>query len=150
MKRRQLLAAATGAATLGAQEKKKEGIRMNVGAFSMSLAVKDLAASKAFYEKLGFTKFGGDEAQNWLILKNGEHVIGLFQGMFQKNILTFNPGWDQNAQKLGAFTDVRELQKQLKAKGVKFVQEAKESTTGPASFVLEDPDGNPILFDQHV
>jgi lactoylglutathione lyase len=150
MKRRQLLAAATGAAMLGAQEKKKEGIRMNVGAFSVSLAVKDLAASKAFYEKLGFTKFGGDEAQNWLILKNGEHVIGLFQGMFQKNILTFNPGWDQNAQKLGTFTDVRELQKQLKAQGVKFVQEAKESTTGPASFVLEDPDGNPILFDQHV
>jgi lactoylglutathione lyase len=150
MKRRQLLAAATGAAMLQAQEIKKAGKSMNVGAFSMSLAVKDLAASKEFYEKLGFTKFGGNEEQSWVILKNGEHVIGLFQGMFQKNILTFNPGWDQQAQKLGAFTDVRDLQKELKAKGVKFVQEAKESTTGPASFVLEDPDGNPILFDQHV
>lgn len=123
---------------------------MNVGAFSVSLAVKDLEASRQFYANLGFVAFAGNAKQNWLILKNGEHVIGLFQGMFPKNILTFNPGWDQNAQKTASFTDVRELQKELKAKGVKFVQEAKESTTGPASFVIEDPDGNPILFDQHV
>src|SRR5918996_1713879 len=118
---------------------------MELGAFSISLAVKDIHASKAFYEKLGFKDFGGDISQNWLILKNGEHVIGLFQGMFEKNILTFNPGWDQNAQKLDSFTDVRELQRQLKAQGVELQQEADESTTGPASFVAVDPDGNPIL-----
>ena len=123
---------------------------MQLGAFSVSLAVKDLQASKSFYEKFGFQPFAGDAAQNWLILKNGDHVIGLFQGMFEKNILTFNPGWDQNAQKLGSFTDVRELQRQLKKQGVQFMQEADESTTGPASFVAVDPDGNPILFDQHV
>jgi len=123
---------------------------MDLGAFSVSLAVKDIHASKAFYEKLGFTVFGGDISQNWLILKNGEHVIGLFQGMFDKNILTFNPGWDQDAQKLEAFTDVRELQRQLKAQGVEFASEADESTTGPGSFVIVDPDGNPILVDQHV
>jgi hypothetical protein len=92
----------------------------------------------------------GDESQNWLILKNGEHVIGLFQGMFERNTLTFNPGWDSNAQKLDEFTDVRELQKRLKAQGVQFMSEADESTTGPASFIVVDPDGNPILFDQHV
>jgi catechol 2,3-dioxygenase-like lactoylglutathione lyase family enzyme len=123
---------------------------MELGAFSISLAVKDIAASRAFYEKLGFEAFHGDITQNWLILKNGDTVIGLFQGMFDKNILTFNPGWDGNAQKLEAFTDVRELQRQLKSQGVEFVSEADESTTGPASFFLADPDGNPILFDQHV
>ena len=123
---------------------------MELGAFSISLTVKDIAASKAFYEKLGFKVFGGDIAQNWLIMKNGDCVIGLFQGMFEKNILTFNPGWDQNAQKLETFTDVRELQRQLKVTGVEFVSEADESTAGPAGFIVEDPDGNPILVDQHV
>lgn len=123
---------------------------MELGAFSVSLAVKDIKASKAFYEKLGFKVFAGDISQNWLILKNGEHAIGLFQGMFEKNILTFNPGWDSNAQKLDTFTDVRELQRQLKAQGVELTSEADESTTGPASFTLADPDGNPILVDQHV
>ena len=124
--------------------------RMELGAFSISLAVKDLEASRAFYEKFGFRVFMGDATQNWLILKNGEHTIGLFQGMFEKNILTFNPGWDSNAQRLASFTDVRELQRRLKAQGVELVQEADESTTGPASFVAVDPDGNPILVDQHV
>jgi len=123
---------------------------MELGAFSISLAVKDIAASKTFYEKFGFKVFGGNIAQNWLILKNGDHVIGLFQGMFDKNILTFNPGWDSNAQQLGTFTDVRELQRQLKAQGVPLATEADETTTGPASFVALDPDGNPILVDQHV
>jgi lactoylglutathione lyase len=123
---------------------------MELGAFSISLAVKDLEASRRFYEAFGFQVFGGDTAQNWLILKNGDHVIGLFQGMFEKNMLTFNPGWDQNAQKLASFTDVRELQRRLKAQGAQLVQEADESTTGPASFVAVDPDGNPILVDQHV
>jgi catechol 2,3-dioxygenase-like lactoylglutathione lyase family enzyme len=123
---------------------------MTLGAFSISLAVKDLAASRAFYEKFGFTVFAGEASQNWLILKNGDHVIGLFQGMFEKNILTFNPGWDNNAQQLGTFTDVRELQRQLKALGVQLMSEADERTTGPASFVVIDPDGNPILVDQHV
>lgn len=123
---------------------------MNLGAFSISLAVKDLAASRAFYEKLGFKVFGGDAAQNWLMLKNGDAVIGLFQGMFDKNILTFNPGWDADAQKLESFTDVRELQRQLKAQGVQLGEQADESTTGPAYFTLVDPDGNPILVDQHV
>jgi lactoylglutathione lyase len=112
--------------------------------------VKDIKASKAFYEKLGFEDFMGDISRNWLILKNGEHVIGLFQGMFERNSLTFNPGWDSNARKLDTFTDVRELQKQLKAQGVELMSEADESTTGPASFVVLDPDGNPILVDQHV
>ena len=123
---------------------------MDLGTFSISLTVKDLAASKDFYEKFGFTVFAGEASQGWLILKNGTHVIGLFQGMFEKNILTFNPGWDNNAQKLATFTDVRELQRQLRAQGVQFQQQADESTTGPASFVVVDPDGNPILFDQHV
>jgi catechol 2,3-dioxygenase-like lactoylglutathione lyase family enzyme len=123
---------------------------MQLGAFSVSLAVKDIEASRAFYQKLGFESFGGDASQNWLILKNGDHVIGLFQGMFEKNMLTFNPGWDQSAQKVGSFTDVRELQKALKAKGLKPAPEADESTTGPGHFMLEDPDGNPILVDQHV
>ena len=123
---------------------------MKLGAFSISLAVQDIHASKAFYEKLGFKAFGGDITQNWLILKNDDNVIGLFQGMFDKNILTFNPGWNQNAQPLAAFTDVRELQRQLRAQGVIFASEADENTTGPASFVAIDPDGNPILVDQHV
>jgi catechol 2,3-dioxygenase-like lactoylglutathione lyase family enzyme len=123
---------------------------MQLGAFSISLAVKDIQASKAFYVKFGFTVFGGNADHNWLIMKNGDHIIGLFQGMFEKNILTFNPGWDSNAQKLPAFTDVRELQRQLREQGVVFHTEADESTTGPASFVAEDPDGNPILVDQHV
>jgi len=123
---------------------------MELGAFSISLAVKDITASKAFYEKLGFKVFHGDISQNWLILKNGGCVIGLFQGMFERNMLTFNPGWDGNAQKLNNFTDVRELQRQLKAQSVDLMSEADESATGPASFMLMDPDGNPILFDQHV
>ena len=123
---------------------------MELGAFSISLAVKNLEASRTFYEKFGFKSFAGDPSKNWLIMKNGDHVIGLFQGMFEKNILTFNPGWDQNAQKLATFTDVRELQRQLKAQGVEFVTEADESTKGPASFMVMDPDGNPILLDQHV
>ena len=123
---------------------------MQLGAFSISLTVKNLEASRKFYEKFGFKVFGGDPSQNWLILKNGEHVIGLFQGMFDRNILTFNPGWDSNAQKLDTFTDVRELQRQLQAQGVKLVNAADESTTGPASFIAIDPDGNPILVDQHV
>jgi len=123
---------------------------MNLGAFSISLAVKDLAASKAFYETLGFEAYAGEMERNYLIMKNGDHIIGLFQGMFEKNILTFNPGWDQDAKQLDAYTDVRELQKELKAKGMAFANEADESTTGPASFVIIDPDGNPILVDQHV
>ena len=123
---------------------------MELGAFSISLAVKDIEASRRFYETLGFRSFGGDVTQNWLILKNGDHVIGLFQGMFEKNTLTFNPGWDADAAALDAFTDVRELQRRLKARGVELVSEADESTTGPASFVAIDPDGNPILVDQHV
>src|SRR5687767_12334639 len=109
--------------------------RMELGNFSVSLAVKNLDASKKFYEKFGFKVFGGDPAQNWVILKNGDHVIGLFQGMFEKNILTFNPGWDSNARKLDSFTDVRELQRRLKAQGVQLMSEADESTTGPASFM---------------
>ena len=123
---------------------------MDLGNFSISLAVKDLQASKTFYEKFGFTVFGGDASQNWLILKNGDHVIGLFQGMFDKNMLTFNPGWDSNAAELDTFTDVRDLQRRLKEEGVQLVSEADETTTGPASFMAIDPDGNPILVDQHV
>lgn len=123
---------------------------MNLGNFSISLAVKDIAASCAFYEALGFKAFGGNPAQGWLILKNGDHIIGLFQGMFEKNMLTFNPGWDSNANTLGEFTDVRELQRQLKALGIQLATEADETTTGPASFMAIDPDGNPILVDQHV
>ncbi len=123
---------------------------MELGAFSISLAVKDIDASKRFYEKLGFEVFGGDMTQNWLIMKNGPHVIGMFQGMFDKNTLTFNPGWDSEARKLETFTDVRDIQRQLKSQGVDLVSEADEDTTGPASIMLFDPDGNPILIDQHV
>jgi len=123
---------------------------MELGTFSISLSVKDIAASRAFYEKFGFTVFGGNQEKNWLILKNGDHVIGLFHGMFEKNTLTFNPGWDANAQKLESFTDIREIQKQLKAQGVVMAVEADESGSGPAYFMAMDPDGNPILVDQHV
>ena len=123
---------------------------MQLGAFSISLAVKNIEASKVFYENFGFEVVGGDSSQNWLILRNSGHTIGLFQGMFESNILTFNPGWNGKAQLLDSFTDVRELQRQLKAKGVLLVSEANEETTGPASFVAVDPDGNTILVDQHV
>jgi catechol 2,3-dioxygenase-like lactoylglutathione lyase family enzyme len=123
---------------------------MELGAFSISLAVQDIEASRTFYEKLGFEAFAGDASQNWLIMKSGPHAVGLFQGMFEKNILTFNPGWDGNAQKLDSFTDVRDLQRRLKAEGVELQREADENTTGPAAFVVVDPDGNPILVDQHV
>ncbi len=122
---------------------------MELGAFSISLAVKDLAVSRAFYEKLGFEVTGGDADQGWLILKNGDRIIGLFQGMFEGNILTFNPGWDQDANKVEPFTDVRELQRILKERGIAFDSEADESTVGPASFMITDPDGNQILVDQH-
>jgi catechol 2,3-dioxygenase-like lactoylglutathione lyase family enzyme len=123
---------------------------MKLGAFSISLSVSDIRTSRDFYEKLGFEVFHGDISQNWLILKNGDHVIGLFQGMFEKNTLTFNPGWDSNAQKLDDFTDIRDIQRHLKGQGVELLSEADESTIGPASFIVQDPDGNPILFDQHV
>lgn len=123
---------------------------MELGAFSVSLAVQNIAASQAFYEKLGFQVFHGDITQNWLIMKNGDAVVGLFQGMFDRNILTFNPGWDSNAQTLHSFTDVRDIQRQLKNLNVVFVSEADESTSGPASLLVVDPDGNPILIDQHV
>lgn len=123
---------------------------MELGAFSISLSVKDIHASKVFYEKLGFKAFMGDITQNWLILRNGDHVIGLFQGMFEKNTLTFNPGWDNNVQPLDTFTDIRILQQHLKTQGVNFLSEADETSTGPASFMVLDPDGNPILIDQHV
>ncbi|MCV0429357.1 MAG: VOC family protein [Roseibium sp.] len=123
---------------------------MQLGAFSISLTVKDIQKSKAFYEGLGFSDMGGSGDEGWLILKNGETVIGLFQGMFDQNMLTFNPGWNQSAQKLGEHQDIREIQKDLKAKGYTFVSEADETTSGPASFMLVDPDGNPILVDQHV
>ncbi|MBP3039487.1 VOC family protein [Bacillaceae bacterium Marseille-Q3522] len=122
---------------------------MKLGAFSISLSVKDINKSKSFYEKLGFQAFGGDITQNWLIMKNESTVIGLFQGMFEKNILTFNPGWNQNAENLDSFTDIRDLQKQLKAKGMKMLSEADETSEGPASLTIEDPDGNTILLDQH-
>ena len=123
---------------------------MELGAFSISLAVKDIKVSKEFYSKLGFKIVGGDITQNWLILRNGDHTIGLFQGMFEKNSLTFNPGWDKHANPLDSFTDVRSIQKQLKEQGVELLGEADENTTGPANFYLVDPDGNPILVDQHV
>jgi lactoylglutathione lyase len=122
---------------------------MQLGAFSISLAVKDIEASRAFYEKIGFKPLGGDIVQKWLILKNGDHIIGLFQGMFEKNMLTFNPGWDQDARPLESFTDIRDLQRELKQAGIQFKTEANETTTGPASFIIVDPDGNPILVDQH-
>ncbi len=123
---------------------------MDLGAFSISLAVKDIQVSKSFYEKLGFSVFGGDASQNWLVMKNTNHLIGLFQGMFEKNMLTFNPGWDADANAVEGFTVVRDLQRKLKEQGVQVENEADESTTGPASFLVVDPDGNPVLIDQHV
>ena len=122
---------------------------MDIGSFSVSLAVKDIKASRDFYAKLGFEEIGGNVEENWLILRNADHVIGLFQGMFEKNTLTFNPGWDQQCADLDSFTDVRELQAELKSKGVEVQMEADETTKGPASFMVFDPDGNPILIDQH-
>ena len=123
---------------------------MHLGHFSISLAVKDLAASRTFYEKLGFAVVFGEPEQNWLILQNGDSTIGLFQGMFENNLLTFNPGWDARAQRLEEFDDVRAVQRQLKENGLELASEADESTTGPASLMLIDPDGNPVLIDQHV
>jgi catechol 2,3-dioxygenase-like lactoylglutathione lyase family enzyme len=122
---------------------------MNLGAFSVSLNVKDLETSRAFYEKLGFEVIHGEPAQNWLILRNGDHVIGLFQGMFERNLMTFNPGWDQQSGELAEFTDVRELQKALRSKGIDLVSEVDETSSGPGSLMIIDPDGNPILIDQH-
>lgn len=123
---------------------------MKLGAFSVSLAVKDLSVSKSFYETLGFSVFGGDMEKNYLIMKNGDTLIGLFHGMFENNILTFNPGWDQSAGVVEGYTDIRDLQKTLKQKGVSFATEADEGTAGPASFMIMDPDGNTILVDQHI
>ncbi|UHA75157.1 VOC family protein [Paenibacillus sp. 481] len=122
---------------------------MKLGAFSVSLSVKDIFKSRLFYENLGFQAFGGDITQNWLIMKNEDCIIGLFQGMFEENILTFNPGWNENAENLDSFMDIRDIQKQLKAKGIKILSEADETSEGPASFIIEDPDGNSILLDQH-
>ena len=122
---------------------------MELGAFSISLKVKDIKKSVEFYEKLGFTYKGGNIDQNWIVLKNGNTVVGLFQGFIEENTLTFNPGWDQQAQNLSEFTDVREIQKKLKAKDVKLDREADEKTSGPEYIILKDPDGNPILIDQH-
>ena len=123
---------------------------MKLGAFSVSLSVKDIEASKQFYEKFGFTAMGGDQESGWLILKNGHIIIGLFQGMFEGNILTFNPGWDQDANTLDSFTDVREIQRQIKAAGITLTSEADANGSGPAHFTCVDPDGNAILVDQHV
>jgi catechol 2,3-dioxygenase-like lactoylglutathione lyase family enzyme len=123
---------------------------MKLGAFSISLSVKDLNTSKIFYENLGFEVFAGSMEHYYLIMKNGNALIGLFQGMFENNILTFNPGWDENAQKLDSFTDVRKIQQHLKSKNIKLTTEADEHSTGPASLVVMDPDGNTILIDQHV
>ncbi len=122
---------------------------LQLGAFSVSLAVKDIHASRAFYEKLGFTAMGGDISQNWLILKNGSTIIGLFQGMFEKNMLTFNPGWDQDARPADPFDDVRDIQRHLEEQGIALTATADEHTTGPAHITLTDPDGNRILIDQH-
>ncbi len=123
---------------------------MSLGNFSVSLAVKDIAASRDFYEKLGFEVVAGDQKQNWLVLSNGDARIGIFQGMFDRNMLTFNPGWDSEKNTLAKFDDVRELQRRFKARGLTLTMEADESTTGPAYLMLADPDGNPILIDQHV
>ena len=122
---------------------------MDLGAFSVSLAVKDLTASRDFYEKLGFESVGGDPTQNWVMLRNGDHVLGLFQDMFKENILTFNPGWGQTGNELESFTDVRDIQRELKKLGIVLSSEADESSSGPASVMLSDPDGNQILIDQH-
>ncbi|WP_418510822.1 VOC family protein [Corallibacter sp.] len=123
---------------------------MELGAFSISLSVKDITVSKAFYENLGFTVFAGDLEKNYLIMKNGKALVGLFQGMFENNILTFNPGWDENAKTLDTFTDIRQIQQHLKSKNIALQSEADETTSGPASLVVTDPDGNTILIDQHI
>lgn len=123
---------------------------MQLGGFSVGLAVQDLAASMEFYRKLGFTQYAGSPDQNWVIMKNGTTNIGLFKGILEKNVLIFNPGWDQDAKPLEPFTDVRELQEQLQAQGIPFAAEADTKTTGPASAILIDPDGNPVYLDQHV
>jgi catechol 2,3-dioxygenase-like lactoylglutathione lyase family enzyme len=123
---------------------------MELGCFSISLNVKDISASKEFYEKLGFTAYAGDISQNWIMMKNGNTNIGLFQGMFDKNILTFNPGWDQDAKEIGPFTDIRVIQEDLRSKGIRLDSEADPATKGPASIIITDPDGNPILIDQHI
>ncbi len=123
---------------------------MRLGNFSVSLAVKDIGASRAFYEKLGFRVIAGDATQNWLILQNETSTIGLFQGMFERNSLTYNPGWDRSCNTLPDFDDVRDIQRTLKSKGLALAAQADESSTGPASLMLIDPDGNPILIDQHV
>jgi catechol 2,3-dioxygenase-like lactoylglutathione lyase family enzyme len=132
------------------RQRNRKGHMMQLGAFSVSLAVSDLAASQAFYGKLGFSRFGGDADQGWLILRNGDATIGLFQGMFEGNILTFNPGWDSGCNTLETFEDVRDLQKRLRTEGVTLIEEADETTGGPAHITLQDPDGNAILIDQHV
>jgi catechol 2,3-dioxygenase-like lactoylglutathione lyase family enzyme len=123
---------------------------MKLGAFSVSLAVKDIKTSHEFYKKIGFEDFHGDIEQNWIIMKNGDNTIGLFQGMLEKNTLTFNPGWDQFANKLDTFTDIREIQRHFKEQGLELESEAEESSEGPTHFIIKDPDGNPILIDQHV
>jgi len=122
---------------------------VSIGAFSISLAVKDIQASKAFYEKLGFVGFSGEIEQNWLIMRNGDCILGLFQVMFDKNMLTFNPGWDSNAEEVNPFKDVRVWQEELREKGLTFIEEVDPATQGPGFFLIEDPDGNPILVDQH-
>ena len=149
-----LLSAAGDQARAAASEKQMKGTMAKqpttLGAFSVSLAVKDIKASRDFYEKLDFEVVMGEEAQKWLILRNGSVTIGLFQGVWERNVLTFNPGWDEKAQAVAPFTDVREHQRRLKARGLKLKSEADEKGTGPANFLLVDPDGNPVLFDQHV
>ena len=154
MKKLLLLAALLGVIQVGGIAatrfaKLQEDQKMELGAFSVSLSVKDIAASRAFYEALGFAEAGGNQDQNWLILRNGTTTIGLFQGMFEGNLMTFNPGWNAEAKDLEEFTDVRELQRQLLERGIELTTLADESTTGPASLTLSDPDGNAILIDQH-
>lgn len=145
-----LLGLVTAQVTGPATNKVSAEAQMRLGNFSVSLAVKDIGASRAFYEKLGFRVFAGDQAKNWLILQNETSTIGLFQGMFSKNTLTFNPGWDRKASTLPDFDDVRTIQRTLKSRGLTLAPEADESTSGPASLMVMDPDGNPILIDQHV
>lgn len=123
---------------------------MEIGAFSMSLSVKDIQLSREFYEKLGFSVFAGDQSKHWLVMKNGEHIIGLFQGMFDTNMLTFNPGWDQNADSVSGAMDIRSIHQKLNAQGVEVPDLQAFANKGPASFIIKDPDGNAILFDQHV
>ncbi|WP_298474019.1 VOC family protein [uncultured Maribacter sp.] len=123
---------------------------MKLGAFSISLTVKDLELSKAFYQNIGFSVFAGDLDKKYLIMKSNNSLIGLFQGMFDKNIITFNPGWDENAQKPSSYTDIRDIQNKIKENGISIPNEIHENTSGPASFIITDPDGNPILFDQHI